>query len=80
MQSWGLMEALAAVWMCISAWAAGGAVWRVSLRSGKCAQCLEKGKFGESTVAGVFWVGEKVLPGIPGTAWQMSPITCKENT
>lgn len=80
MQSWGLMEALAVVWVCISAWAAGGAMWGVSLRSDKCAQCLEKGKFGESTVAGVFWVGEKVLPGIPGTAWQMSLITCKENT
>lgn len=31
----------------------------IPLRKGKCAQFLEKAKFAESTMAGVFWVEEK---------------------
>lgn len=72
-QSLGLTKALAAAWCCTHVWAAGGggrgwAVWRFPLEKACEHSACKKAKFAESTTAGLLWVGEKVLPGIPDTA------------
>lgn len=73
MQSWGLRKALAAAGvlcqhLCSWRGVGGSSVGIFPSIKQMCTVLKERAEFAESTSAGMLWVGEKVLPGIPDKA------------